>query len=121
MTETYIYQNAFTSDIPWLAAARGDAAPDRRHVAIAAAFLVVRAGLAAAEGGMILERARHGSCASVVLLAFTLVALLPVYVMLSAVVRTQGDFLDHPLGFADLAARWHGYRTALNDQFPRGC
>ncbi len=30
VTETYIYQNAFTYRLPWLAACRGDPAPDRR-------------------------------------------------------------------------------------------
>ena len=33
------------------------------------------------------------------LIAFTLSALLPVYVMVSGSLRTQGDFLNHPLGF----------------------
>lgn len=53
-----------------------------------------------------------------VLVVFTLSALLPVYVMLSGSLRTQKDFLNHPLGLPTsptLAA----YRAALSDQFPR--
>ena len=46
---------------------------------------------------MIVERAgRLGR--QLVLIAFTLSALLPVYVMLSGSLRTQSDFLNHPLG-----------------------
>ncbi len=56
VTETYIYQNAFASDIPWLAAAAATLLLIG-VTAIAAAFLVARCGLLAAEGGMIVERA----------------------------------------------------------------
>ncbi len=57
--------------------------------------------------------ARHA-----VLIAFTLAALLPVYVMLSSSVRTQNDFLNHPLGFPTHPT-FSAYRIALNNHFPR--
>lgn len=52
-----------------------------------------------------------------VLALATVSALFPVYVMLSAAFKTQGDFLQHPwlpLVRPTLA----GFRTALGDQFP---
>jgi ABC-type glycerol-3-phosphate transport system permease component len=48
----------------------------------------------------------------------SLLALFPVYVMVTAAFKTQGGFLNHPfslLSHPTLA----GFRTALNDQFPR--
>jgi len=48
----------------------------------------------------------------------SLIALFPVYVMVTAAFKTQGGFLNHPfslLAHPTLA----GFRTALNDQFPR--
>ena len=45
VTETYIYQNAFASDIPWLAAAAATLLLIGVTV-LAAAFLVARFGLA---------------------------------------------------------------------------
>jgi ABC-type glycerol-3-phosphate transport system permease component len=53
-----------------------------------------------------------------VLALFTLSALLPIYMMVSASFRTQAEFLDQPLGFPT-SPTTHAYRTALNDQFPR--
>ncbi len=53
-----------------------------------------------------------------VLVLFTLVALVPVYVMLSASLRTQGEFLNHPFAFP-LHPTLTNFRTALSDSFPR--
>ncbi len=53
-----------------------------------------------------------------ILILFTLMALLPVYVMISSSLRSQNDFLNHPLWFPthpSLAA----YRVALNNHIPR--
>jgi ABC-type glycerol-3-phosphate transport system permease component len=56
---------------------------------------------------------RHG-----VLALATLTALFPVYVMLTAAFKTQSDFLARP--FAPVVdPTLHGFRSALNDQFPR--
>lgn len=57
--------------------------------------------------------ARHG-----VLILFTLAALLPFYMMVSASLRSQGAFLDQPLGLPT-SPSLDAYRTALSDQFPR--
>jgi raffinose/stachyose/melibiose transport system permease protein len=51
-----------------------------------------------------------------VLLAFTLSALLPVYVMLSGSLRSQSEFLNHPFGLPT-SPSLAGYRTALNNHF----
>jgi ABC-type glycerol-3-phosphate transport system permease component len=53
-----------------------------------------------------------------VLLVATAASLAPVYVMLSAALKTQSGFLDHPWGLP-LHPTLHGFRTALADQFPR--
>jgi ABC-type glycerol-3-phosphate transport system permease component len=56
---------------------------------------------------------RHG-----LLILATLMALFPVYVMISAAFKTQSSFLAHPwapVSDPTLA----GFRTALGDQFPR--
>jgi ABC-type glycerol-3-phosphate transport system permease component len=53
-----------------------------------------------------------------VLLLATLVALFPIYVMLTAAFKTQGDFLNHPVALP-LNPTLHGFDEALNDQFPR--
>ncbi len=58
------------------------------------------------------------SISQVLLWLFTLAALVPVYVMVSASLRTQSDFLNHPFGLP-LAPSLTSFRTALNDQFPR--
>ncbi len=56
---------------------------------------------------------KHG-----LLILATLVALFPVYVMISAAFKTQSSFLAHP--WAPIAdPTLAGFRTALNDQFPR--
>ena len=56
---------------------------------------------------------KHG-----LLVLASLVALFPVYVMLTAALKTQRGFLDNPF-----APPWHpslgGFRSALSDQFPR--
>jgi ABC-type glycerol-3-phosphate transport system permease component len=52
-----------------------------------------------------------------VLLVATVLALAPVYVMLSAAFKTQNSFLDHPWGLP-LHPSLHGFDTALSDQFP---
>ena len=57
VTETYIYQNAFTSDIPWLAAAAATLLLIG-VTAVAAVFLVVRFG-ATRGGGRHDRRARR--------------------------------------------------------------
>lgn len=53
-----------------------------------------------------------------VLVVASLVALFPIYVMLTAAFKTQAGFLNHPL-----APPWHptlhGFDVALSDQFPR--
>ena len=52
------------------------------------------------------------------LVVASLVALFPVYVMVTAAFKTQGGFLNDP--FSPLAhPTLNGFRTALNDQFPR--
>jgi ABC-type glycerol-3-phosphate transport system permease component len=53
-----------------------------------------------------------------ILAIVSLSALLPVYVMVSSALRTQGAVLDQPLGFPT-SPTLHGFRTALGDQFPR--
>jgi ABC-type glycerol-3-phosphate transport system permease component len=45
-------------------------------------------------------------------------ALFPVYVMVTAAFKTQSDFLNSPLS-PPFRASLGGFRTALNDQFPR--
>ncbi len=56
---------------------------------------------------------KHG-----LLILATLAALFPVYVMISAAFKTQASFLAHP--WAPVAdPTLAGFRTALNDQFPR--
>ena len=52
-----------------------------------------------------------------VLIAVTFVALFPVYVMLTAALKTQRDFLVHPWT-PPLHPTLAGFRSALNDQFP---
>ncbi len=53
-----------------------------------------------------------------VLVLASLVALFPVYVMVTAAFKSQGGFLNDP--FSPLAhPTLNGFRTALNDQFPR--
>ena len=53
-----------------------------------------------------------------VLALFTLAALVPVYVMVSAALRTQAAFLDAPLGLP-LEPSLRAFRVALDDRFPR--
>jgi ABC-type glycerol-3-phosphate transport system permease component len=54
----------------------------------------------------------------VVLVLASLAALFPVYVMVTAAFKTQGGFLNSP--FSPVAhPTVAGFRTALNDQFPR--
>ena len=56
---------------------------------------------------------KHG-----LLILATLMALFPVYVMISAAFKTQSTFLAHPLApVSDPTLA--GFRTALGDQFPR--
>ena len=56
---------------------------------------------------------RHG-----VLILASLIALFPVYVMVSASFKTQGGFLDDPFS-PPIHPSLGGFRAALNDQFPR--
>ena len=56
---------------------------------------------------------KHG-----VLILASLVALFPVYVMVSASFKTQGGFLDDPFS-PPIHPSLGGFRAALNDQFPR--
>ena len=65
------------------------------------------------QTGRLGRGARHAILAIV-----TLSALLPVYVMISSAFRTQAAVIDQPLGFPT-SPTLHGFRTALNDQFPR--
>jgi ABC-type glycerol-3-phosphate transport system permease component len=53
-----------------------------------------------------------------VLLLASLVALFPIYVMLSAAFKTQSGFLDHPFS-PPFNPSLQGFDAALNDQFPR--
>jgi len=56
---------------------------------------------------------KHG-----LLILASLIALFPVYVMITAAFKTQSSFLAHP--WAPIAdPTLAGFRTALNDQFPR--
>jgi raffinose/stachyose/melibiose transport system permease protein len=52
------------------------------------------------------------------LIVASVVALFPVYVMLTAAFKTQSDFLAHPWTPVTHPTL-DGFRTALNDQFPR--
>ena len=45
-------------------------------------------------------------------------ALFPIYVMVTASLKSQQDFLAHPVSLP-LDPTLHGFDTALNDQFPR--
>jgi ABC-type glycerol-3-phosphate transport system permease component len=56
---------------------------------------------------------KHG-----LLLLASVVALFPVYLMLTASFKTQSGFLDHPLA-PPLHPSFAGFRAALSDQFPR--
>jgi ABC-type glycerol-3-phosphate transport system permease component len=56
---------------------------------------------------------KHG-----VLVVASLLALFPLYVMVTASFKSQGDFLNDPLGLP-LDPTLHGFDVALNDQFPR--
>lgn len=56
---------------------------------------------------------KHG-----VLIAASAIALFPVYVMLTAAFKTESDFLQSPFS-PPFHPSLHGFRTALNDQFPR--
>jgi ABC-type glycerol-3-phosphate transport system permease component len=53
-----------------------------------------------------------------VLLLASLVALFPVYVMITAAFKTQSDFLNDPFSLP-FHPSLGGFHTALNDQFPR--
>jgi ABC-type glycerol-3-phosphate transport system permease component len=53
-----------------------------------------------------------------VLILFTVMALLPVYVMLSSSLRSQADFLAHPLGLPTHPSL-HAYHAAINNHFLR--
>lgn len=53
-----------------------------------------------------------------VLWLFTAAALLPIYVMVSAALRTQKGFLAHPFGFPT-APTLRNFRVALDDRVPR--
>ena len=56
---------------------------------------------------------KHG-----LLIVASVIALFPVYVMITAAFKTQSSFLAHP--WAPIAdPTLAGFRTALNDQFPR--
>jgi ABC-type glycerol-3-phosphate transport system permease component len=57
-------------------------------------------------------------CRHAILIVFTLSALLPVYVMLSSSLRSQNDFLNHPLGFPT-SPSLSAYHTAVNNHFPQ--
>jgi ABC-type glycerol-3-phosphate transport system permease component len=53
-----------------------------------------------------------------VLVLASLLALFPIYVMVTASFKTQSDFLKHPWSLP-LDPTLHGFDAALNDQFPR--
>ncbi len=53
-----------------------------------------------------------------ILILFTVMALLPVYVMISSSLRTQSDFLNHPL-WPPTDPSLSAYRVALNNHIPR--
>src|SRR5258708_40356590 len=57
--------------------------------------------------------AKHG-----LLVLASLIALFPVYVMLTAALKTQRGFLDNPVT-PPLHPSLGGFRAALSDQFPR--
>jgi ABC-type glycerol-3-phosphate transport system permease component len=56
---------------------------------------------------------KHG-----VLALASLVALFPIYVMITAAFKTQRDFLEQPFA-PPVHPTLHGFDAALNDQFPR--
>ena len=53
-----------------------------------------------------------------VLICFTVLALFPAYVMISASLRTQGDFLNHPFALP-LHPTLHAYHVAIANHFLR--
>ena len=95
----------------------GDDAADRRSPRSAGALLCPRSATAA-EGRRWIG-ARDGSRSHGLLIAVHGARRsLPVYVMLSASLRTQSDFLNHPLWPAHRRRRLDAYRTALNNHVP---
>jgi ABC-type glycerol-3-phosphate transport system permease component len=64
-----------------------------------------------------LSRVAGKTAKHLVLLAATLLALFPVYVMVSAAFKTQNDFLAHPWA-PFVHPTLDGFDAALNDQFP---
>jgi raffinose/stachyose/melibiose transport system permease protein len=64
-----------------------------------------------------LSRVAGKSAKQLILLAATLLALFPVYVMVSAAFKTQSDFLAHPWA-PFVHPTLDGFDAALNDQFP---
>jgi ABC-type glycerol-3-phosphate transport system permease component len=64
-----------------------------------------------------LSRVAGKTAKQLVLLAATLLALFPVYVMVSAAFKTQSDFLAHPWT-PFVRPTLDGFDAALNDQFP---
>jgi ABC-type glycerol-3-phosphate transport system permease component len=64
-----------------------------------------------------LSRVAGKTAKHLVLLAATLLALFPVYVMVSAAFKTQNDFLAHPWT-PFVRPTLDGFGAALNDQFP---
>ena len=115
VTELYIYQTAFQYQSPEIASAAAVtlfAATLRPHrdVLPRPAPIRDRARMSRRVVGTV---SKHG-----LLVLATLMALFPVYVMISAAFKTQSSFLTHPwapVSDPTLA----GFRTALGDQFPR--
>ena len=64
-----------------------------------------------------MNRVAGRTAKQLVLLAATLLALFPVYVMVSAAFKTQSDFLAHPWT-PFVRPTLNGFDAALNDQFP---
>lgn len=64
-----------------------------------------------------MNRVAGKTAKQLVLVAATLLALFPVYVMVSAAFKTQSDFLAHPWT-PFVRPTLNGFDAALNDQFP---
>lgn len=55
-----------------------------------------------------------------ILAIFSILAVFPIYVMLTASFMTREDFLRSPLGLLGISLNLDAYRTVLNDQFVSG-
>ena len=114
VTELYIYQTAFQYQSPEIASAAAVTLFAATLVLIAMFFRIQRRpGSASMSRRLVGTVTKHG-----LLVLATVIALFPVYVMITAAFKTQSSFLEHP-GRRSPIPTLAGFRTALGDQFPR--